>query len=204
MYLVGIAPGLTGAVAVLALDGTLEALADTPTLMLKVQRGTRQAYDVPGMAALLRPYAGLHAMSHRRVATDARTGDPLDVHHWLRLRALARDADDVTAPVYSVRPGVWKRALALGKDKEASRLRAMQLYPGADLRRKKHHGRAEALLLASYGLAGNWRNAKGVVHGLGTAGNKALLLPQCPARSPRDANLHRRWHVRHAGGRARC
>jgi hypothetical protein len=29
----------------------------------------------------------------------------------------------------------------------------MQLYPGADLRRKKDHGRAEALLLAHYG----WR-----------------------------------------------
>ena len=28
----------------------------------------------------------------------------------------------------------------------------MQLYPGADLRLKKHHGRAESLLLASYGL----------------------------------------------------
>ena len=28
----------------------------------------------------------------------------------------------------------------------------MQLYPGADLRRKRDHGRAEALLLASYGL----------------------------------------------------
>jgi hypothetical protein len=31
-------------------------------------------------------------------------------------------------------------------------LRAMQLYPGADLRLKKHHGRAESLLLACYGL----------------------------------------------------
>jgi hypothetical protein len=55
-------------------------------------------------------------------------------------------------PYTPIRPGIWKRSLALGKDKEASRLRAMQLYPGADLRLKKHHGRAEALLLASYGL----------------------------------------------------
>ena len=59
MHMIGIDPGLTGAVAVLDAHGTLEALADTPTLTLKVQRGTRQAYDVPGMAALLRPYAGL-------------------------------------------------------------------------------------------------------------------------------------------------
>ena len=46
---------------------------------------------------------------------------------------------------------IWKRALGLGKDKEQARLRAMQLFAGADLRRKKDHGRAEALLLAWYG-----------------------------------------------------
>ena len=50
-----------------------------------------------------------------------------------------------------VRPGVWKRTLGLASDKEQARLRAMQLYPSADLRRKKDHGRAEALLLAHYG-----------------------------------------------------
>ena len=47
-----------------------------------------------------------------------------------------------------VRPAIWKRTLGLGKDKEASRLKAIQLFPTADLRRKKDHGRAEALLLA--------------------------------------------------------
>jgi hypothetical protein len=55
---VGIDPGLAGAVAVLTSEGTLEALDDTPTLSLKVQRGHKQVYDVPGMTALLRPYAG--------------------------------------------------------------------------------------------------------------------------------------------------
>ena len=36
----------------------------------------------------------------------------------------------------------------LSKDKEAAHLRAQQLFPNADLRRKRDHGRAEALLLA--------------------------------------------------------
>jgi hypothetical protein len=60
MYIVGVDPGLAGAIAVLDTHGILAALADTPTLTLtlKVQRGTRQVYDVPGMAALLRSYAG--------------------------------------------------------------------------------------------------------------------------------------------------
>jgi hypothetical protein len=50
-----------------------------------------------------------------------------------------------------IRPSVWKRHLGLTSDKEQARLRAMQLFPGADLRHKRDHGRAEALLLAWYG-----------------------------------------------------
>ena len=45
---------------------------------------------------------------------------------WLGILATLR------LPYTAVRPGMWKRAMALGKDKEASRLRAQQLYPGAD------------------------------------------------------------------------
>jgi hypothetical protein len=41
--------------------------------------------------------------------------------------------------------------MGLGKDKEQARLRAQQLFPAADLRRKKDHGRAEAILLGRYG-----------------------------------------------------
>ena len=50
---IGIDPGLSGALAVLAPDGTLEALWDTPTLTLRTSRGTRQEYDVLGMGQLL-------------------------------------------------------------------------------------------------------------------------------------------------------
>ena len=57
----------------------------------------------------------------------------------------------LTLPHTRVRPAIWKRTLGLGTDKEQARLRAMQLSPSADLRLKKHHGRAEVLLLAYYG-----------------------------------------------------
>ena len=49
------------------------------------------------------------------------------------------------------RPAAWKKHFGLtGKDKEASRQLANQLFPGVDLHLKKHHGRAEALLLAEW------------------------------------------------------
>ena len=148
----GIDPGLGGALAVLADDGALLAVYDTPTLTLHVARGARQEYDLPGMAALLRPYAGTgahvvleesQAMPGQGVRSRFTTGYGFGV--WLGLLAALQ------MPYTRVRPVVWKKALALGTDKEQARLRAQQRFPGADLRRKKDHGRAEALLLVWYG-----------------------------------------------------
>jgi crossover junction endodeoxyribonuclease RuvC len=49
----------------------------------------------------------------------------------------------------TIRPHLWKREMGLTKDKEVSRMKALQLFPEAadSLKRKKDEGRAEALLL---------------------------------------------------------
>jgi hypothetical protein len=152
VHSVGIDPGLSGAVAVLAPDGALEALWDVPVLTLKTARGTKQCYDVPGMVALLTPYAGagLHVVieeSQAKPGQGVRSMWTTGYGYGLWLGILAA----LQLPYTPVRPAFWKKALGLGKDKEQARLRAMQLYPAADLRLRKHHGRAEALLLAWYG-----------------------------------------------------
>lgn len=50
-----------------------------------------------------------------------------------------------------IRPNIWKKAMGLqGKDKETSRYKAMRMFPKAELHLKRHHDRAEALLLAQY------------------------------------------------------
>ena len=136
----------------LHLDGTLEGLYDVPTLTLRTSRGIRQEYGVPGLAALLAPYAGpqshvileeSQAMPGQGVRSMWTTGYGYGL--WIGVLATLQ------MPYTPVRPVVWKKAFSLGKDKEAARLRAMQLFPTADLRRKKGHGRAEALLLSHYG-----------------------------------------------------
>jgi hypothetical protein len=53
---IGIDPGLQGAVAILDADGALVALHDVPTLTVSTSRGSRQEYNLPAMAALLKPY----------------------------------------------------------------------------------------------------------------------------------------------------
>jgi crossover junction endodeoxyribonuclease RuvC len=53
-------------------------------------------------------------------------------------------------PLVMVEPASWKKKLRLpGKNKEASRQRALNLFPRAHelLAKKKHHGRAEAALI---------------------------------------------------------
>ena len=149
---IGIDPGLSGAVAILATDGALVALHDMPTLTISTSRGTRQEYDVPGLVTLLAPYAGsqTHVVieeSQAMPGQGVRSMFTVGVGFGLWLGVLAA----LQLPYTRVRPSIWKRAHGLSKDKEQARLRAMQLFPTADLRRKKDHGRAEALLLAWWG-----------------------------------------------------
>jgi crossover junction endodeoxyribonuclease RuvC len=57
-------------------------------------------------------------------------------------------------PVTLVAPAVWKRALGVLKAKDAARARASQLLPqcAGQWPLKKDHGKAEAALLALYGV----------------------------------------------------
>lgn len=55
-------------------------------------------------------------------------------------------------PYTLVTPAVWKRALGLtGKPKDASRALARAWFPHAPLSQQRDHGRAEALLIAEWG-----------------------------------------------------
>jgi Holliday junction resolvasome RuvABC endonuclease subunit len=49
-----------------------------------------------------------------------------------------------------VLPQQWKKAMGLTQDKEKSLQMGRELFPKAALNLKKHHGRAEALLIAEY------------------------------------------------------
>ena len=57
-------------------------------------------------------------------------------------------------PTTMVRPAVWKADLGLPADKDVCRKRAIQLFPHAAsaLGRSQDHNRAEAMLLAWWGL----------------------------------------------------
>jgi hypothetical protein len=61
-------------------------------------------------------------------------------------------------PLHRVTPAVWKRHFKLDTDKEKARALAIRFWPGCGyFNRKKDHGRAEASLIARYGLEVLWR-----------------------------------------------
>ena len=145
MKCVGIDPGITGAVALVG-DGFL-AVEDMPT----VGAHKKRVVDSLALAEILRGWQPthtlierVHAMPKQGVSSTFRFGQTLG-----RIEAVVSLTG---GPVYYVTPAKWKRHFGLGRDKEDARRLAIERYPHiADrLHRKKDHGRAEALLLATY------------------------------------------------------
>lgn len=88
-----------------------------------------------------------------------------------------------------VSPGFWKRQMSLNSDGEVSRQRARALYPGLeeDLRRKKDHNRAEALLL------GRWFFTRGFQSGEGkTASPSSKRGSSSSSVAPTSSSTRRR------------
>lgn len=137
---IGIDPGATGCAAL-------------------IHGGGHDLFDWPGDAALVVPRLAdwlarfqvrlaalekVHAMPGQGVVSMFSFGQNVGVWQGI-LAALA-------VPYVTPRPQDWQKGLVdhkAGKDiKAASLATARRLFPGADLARKKDHGRADALLLA--------------------------------------------------------
>ena len=156
MIYIGIDPGLNGAVAYLPRGG-ITVVQDTPTMEVESSGKTRNKYNIAAMAAMLRPYSygsevlvileSVHSMPKQGVASSFTFGEGLGM--WKGIIAA------FNLPLEMPSPQRWKKEMMadMGRDKDASRLRAIQLFPemGDRLERKKDDGRAEALLLAEYG-----------------------------------------------------
>lgn len=154
MIFVGIDPGLDGAVALIEVDGigaNVIGAVDVPTLDV----GKKRDYNIAGMVAIFTELTGetlyaalesVHSMPKQGVASSFNFGRGLGI--WEGLLA------GLSIPYTKVAPQRWKKVMMDGmpKEKDASRLRAIQLFPAvaSDLGLKKHHGRADALLMAEW------------------------------------------------------
>lgn len=146
--IIGIDPGISGAVAVLTSDGTLIA----HTAMPIYQPGKAKRVNPAALTAFLQPYTHAHAvleqvgaMPGQGVSSMFSFGHSAGVIEGV-LAALGISYELVT-------PQKWKKCYQLnGKPKDASRALAQRLYPDAPLSRKKDHALADAILIARYGF----------------------------------------------------
>mgnify|MGYP001557458037 CR=1 FL=1 len=144
-WFIGIDPGKTGAIATLSDIG--ESAIDLPYIGTEVDvRSLRIALAAfpAGTVVALEYQAPFSAPGRSMGVTSAfALGEGYGMLKGFCLSAGFR--------VLLPRPAAWKKHFGLiGKDKDASRQLANQLFPSVDLRLKKDHGRAEALLLAEW------------------------------------------------------
>ena len=153
-YLVGIDPGLGGALFFLDPNhpSTGEAI-DLPIHLLLRSGKKKRELDITGLIGILTTHRLIHAFVEQVGAMPGQGVSSVFAFgkcYGAILGVLASRS----VPLSLVSPVSWKRALGVPKAKDGARARASQLLPEAayQWRLKKHDGRAEAALLALYGV----------------------------------------------------
>lgn len=150
MLMIGIDPGLTGAVAVLNAAGEYHTVFDLPVIR------DRSLAWIDGdalLSAVLAAKGGESAtVIIERVSSMPGQGVASSFGFGVTFGSILATVQCLHLPLELVTPATWKRALGLGSDKSASLHKARLLFPMANLSLAKHHGRAEALLMARWAL----------------------------------------------------
>lgn len=145
----GIDPGVTGAIAVIH-GGHLKAVYDMPI--------NDSRADGAEVAAILNDIAvasDIASVFIEDTQPMPKNGSIASFKLGYNTGVIVGVVQGLSYPLRRVRPVIWKRESGLiGKDKTASRGLATELYPShaADFRLAKHDGRAEAALIARWGL----------------------------------------------------
>jgi crossover junction endodeoxyribonuclease RuvC len=149
----GLDPGAaTGALAVLT-DG-VACVHDLPSHTIVTSTGKRQTQlDPHGLCALLVAARIDHAFIES-VKAMPRQGVVSTWGFGYACGCIYGCIAALGIPVTFVLPRAWQSFHKIGREPDASLRRAVQLYPmlGDQLRRKRDNHRADALLLAAYGM----------------------------------------------------
>lgn len=154
MKVLGVDPGVHGALVLLDTDTDLLVVEDMPIVSVKraSRPGTHNLISeghLAGLVSALSPDVAwierVHAMPRQGVVSSFNFG--LGFGQVLGVLAA------IKVPFYLVSPGEWKRLFRLGADKQAARLLASRMFPDSAMKfsRVRDDGRAEAALLAVFG-----------------------------------------------------
>ena len=155
MIIVGIDPGISGAVAFIKLPSGVVEIYDTTVAEIKKGKTKKNEYLPYQMAKLLNFcrvgefflfIEKVHSMPGQGVASMFNFGRGFGL--WEGIAA------GLGLPINYVTPQAWKKeVMTFAGDKDQARIRAQELFPECSslLSRKRDIGRADALLIAEYG-----------------------------------------------------
>lgn len=153
-YSIGVDPGLNGAIAVINDTGSLHIL-DMPTVTVERNNKSKRQVSATELAHIFANFNSndthvyvekVSAMAGQGVTSVFSFGRSFGMIEGI----LAANR----LPVTFVAPATWVKAIGRGQGKDASRARAMELFPEnqADFKRVKDDGRADAALIAYWGM----------------------------------------------------
>lgn len=156
MVVIGIDPGLTGAIAMIDHTG-LKAIEDMPVMERGAGAFCKNQVNAAALGTLLRGWTRDTDKNEIYVVIElARAMPGQGVVSILSIGLTAGLIEGTVVTMgfrHELAPAsTWKKAMKLTSNKEECRAAAQRMYPSAELSRVKDHNRAEALLLARYGF----------------------------------------------------
>jgi crossover junction endodeoxyribonuclease RuvC len=148
----GIDCGLNGAIAVLV-DGQLLSVHDMPTLTVDINKKSKRQVSPQLLAEIIGNLKPNQAIVERPAARPGQ-GVTAMFGFGRSLGVVEGVLAALNIPITYVAPATWTKAMGKAAGKDASRQRAIELFPAMSehFKRVKDDGRAEATLIAMWGI----------------------------------------------------
>ena len=153
-YVIGIDPGAKGAIAILTDTGSLVEVWDMPTLEIKVGKATKTRISPEVLAEELRNWDSVRAAYMEAVSSSPQMGVSSAFAFGEGFGVVKGVLAALGVPLVLVPPAKWKRDMGLNQSKDGSRAKAIAKWPShaGEFKRVKDDGRAEAALIALWGV----------------------------------------------------
>jgi crossover junction endodeoxyribonuclease RuvC len=151
-YSIGIDPGLSGAIAIISPENL--KIFDMPTMTVERNGKAKRQVSASELAEMLYLYSGRDCHVYcERVSAMAGQGVTSVFSFGRSFGMIEGILAAFKMPVTFVPPATWVKAVGRGQGKDASRARAMELFPSdqEQFKRVKDDGRADAALIAYWG-----------------------------------------------------
>lgn len=157
MLIIGIDPGLTGAMSLICSHRGLLECVDIPTEANGLSTGGMKRWvDAWALEGVLADWSTKWELAAESVKAAIERPIPMpsmpstttasNFDTFGTVRAVLRRRCEITY----VAPNIWKKLYGFGKDKAEARACCQRLYPTAPVARVKDHNRAEAILIGHW------------------------------------------------------